>query len=470
MSKQSQLVKNTLIIAVGKLSTQFLSFLLLPVYTMFLSPTDFGQIDLITTYLAVLAPTLTLQMEMAVFRHLIDARGDSAKTKMAISSSSVVMLAGGLAGSVAILTIGSIFNVAFVWYLVGLFISTVIANYLLQIARGIGRNDLFASTSVVIGLTSIGVTCLALIVFGSGIEGVLLAGILGNTIGILLLLVVMKFTSYFRVKYVNKMEAKRLIEYAWPLIPNHISLWGINGISRTVVAVALGFAASGIYAAAARFSLIYTSLYSIFAMSWTEAVSVHIKDKSDDFISKTTDMAVRLFGGLSIGIIALVAIIFPLLVHTDFADARQYVPLLILGAFLSSMVTHYGAVYLAMRKTKQIAMITIQAVLISTLLTAVLIVPIGLYAPALALIITYGYLVMRRHKDVQQYTEIHYSKSTYPSLVALAVIVIALYYVNDIYASLCALFVASVGFIVLNLKSLNSIKAMLMGKFSKVNK
>lgn len=467
MSKSSALVKNTLIIALGKLSTQFLTFLLLPVYTIFLSPTAFGQIDLIVTYLALLGPTLTMQMEMAVFRHLIDARGDEAKTRLAISSSSLVMLVGALAGSILILTAGLIFNVTFTWYLVGFFLAAVFVNYLFQVARGLGRNDMFAYASIAIGLTNIAVTCLALIVFRAGIEGVLLAGILGNVVGIVFLLITVKYVDYCKVSGVRKPEIKKLIEYSWPLIPNHISLWGVNGISRTIVVVSLGLAAMGIYAIAARFSLIYTSLYSIFAMSWTEAVSVHMKEDRDNFISKTTDIAVRLFGGLSIIIVALVSLIFPLLAHSDFSDARQYVPLLILGAFLSSQVTHYGAIYLAMRKTKQIAVITVQAMVISTILTLVLIVPIGLYAPALAIVLTYGYLVVLRHRDVQQYVEIRYNKFTYPALTVFAVIVTFLYYLNDIYASILALIVGAIGFVMMNRKSLGSIKDLFIGKFVK---
>lgn len=334
-------------------------------------------------------------------------------------------------------------------------------------ARGLGRNDMFAYASIAIGLTNIAVTCLALIVFRAGIEGVLLAGILGNVVGIVFLLITVKYVDYCKVSGVRKPEIKKLIEYSWPLIPNHISLWGINGISRTIVVVSLGLAAMGIYAIAARFSLIYTSLYSIFAMSWTEAVSVHMKEDRDNFISKTTDIAVRLFGGLSIIIVALVSLIFPLLAHSDFSDARQYVPLLILGAFLSSQVTHYGAIYLAMRKTKQIAVITVQAMVISTILTLVLIVPIGLYAPALAIVLTYGYLVVLRHRDVQQYVEIRYNKFTYPELTVFAVIVTFLYYLNDIYASILALIVGAIGFVMMNRKSLGSIKDLFIGKFVK---
>ena len=41
MSHQSQLIKNTIIIAIGKLGTQVISYFLLPIYTALLTPGDY---------------------------------------------------------------------------------------------------------------------------------------------------------------------------------------------------------------------------------------------------------------------------------------------------------------------------------------------------------------------------------------------------------------------------------------------
>ena len=78
MSKASSLAKNTAILALGKLSSQLIGFLLLPLYTYYLSPAEYGFTDLIVVYISLLVPALTLQMEMASFRYLVDARKDEA--------------------------------------------------------------------------------------------------------------------------------------------------------------------------------------------------------------------------------------------------------------------------------------------------------------------------------------------------------------------------------------------------------
>ena len=82
MGKQRQLAKNTMIITMGKISTQFISFFLLPVYTSLLSTSDYGVVDLLNTYISLLVPIITLQVEQALFRFLIDVRNnDKEKTK-----------------------------------------------------------------------------------------------------------------------------------------------------------------------------------------------------------------------------------------------------------------------------------------------------------------------------------------------------------------------------------------------------
>lgn len=52
MSKNKELMFNTLIISIGKICTQFVSFLLIPIYTNYLLTSDYGYIDLIQTYIS----------------------------------------------------------------------------------------------------------------------------------------------------------------------------------------------------------------------------------------------------------------------------------------------------------------------------------------------------------------------------------------------------------------------------------
>ncbi len=118
MEKNKELIKNTIIILLGKFCTQFLSFFLLPLYTGVLSANEYGTYDLIVTYTSLFVPVISLQLEMAIFRELIDVRNDNEKIDTIISS--------GMFSIVLQFCICLIF-----YYLASIFINIPYKNYII---------------------------------------------------------------------------------------------------------------------------------------------------------------------------------------------------------------------------------------------------------------------------------------------------------------------------------------------------
>ena len=87
MSREKNLAKNTFIITVGKISTQFITFFLLPLYTGILSTEEYGTIDLVNTLVILMTPIITFQVEQGTFRMLVDARNNFFQQKEIITSS-----------------------------------------------------------------------------------------------------------------------------------------------------------------------------------------------------------------------------------------------------------------------------------------------------------------------------------------------------------------------------------------------
>lgn len=81
MGETRRLIKNTGIIAVGGMATKLVSFLLLPLYTSVLSTGDYGTVDYINTIALFCVPAVSLLMDEALFRFLIDCRTDGDRSK-----------------------------------------------------------------------------------------------------------------------------------------------------------------------------------------------------------------------------------------------------------------------------------------------------------------------------------------------------------------------------------------------------
>ena len=93
MSREKNLAKNTAILAIGQLSSKIFTFLLLPVYTSLLSPDDFGTIDALQTVISLALYFVTLQIENAVFRFIIENRTNKENQISYVTSAGVVLLA-----------------------------------------------------------------------------------------------------------------------------------------------------------------------------------------------------------------------------------------------------------------------------------------------------------------------------------------------------------------------------------------
>src|SRR5699024_8472845 len=124
----------------GKFSSQFVTFIMLPLYTSVLSPSEYGIVDVVITYVALLAPTLTLRMESAVFRFLIDARSDESEKSRIVSNSLQVALIMLMAVLPVGFALHCFIKIPYFWFIVGIVFAAVLSGWSFQIARGLGKN------------------------------------------------------------------------------------------------------------------------------------------------------------------------------------------------------------------------------------------------------------------------------------------------------------------------------------------
>ena len=63
MKQEKELIKNTFIIAIGKFSTQIVSFLLVSLYTAKLTTEQYGNYDLIITIITLIIVIMIIMMK-----------------------------------------------------------------------------------------------------------------------------------------------------------------------------------------------------------------------------------------------------------------------------------------------------------------------------------------------------------------------------------------------------------------------
>lgn len=435
-------MKNTLILGFGRLATQLSAFLLLPIYTIFLSPGEFGLVDLITVYITLFVPLLILQLDRAAFRELIASRGDKLRSKIIISNTLRIVMPI-LVIAIAVYSIVVLFvDLSNAVLIATGVIATVISTLSLQFARGLDRNDVYAKASVITGATSFAVATALIVGLHMGVAGVLISIVASNLFASIYIFFKVHMAQYVSLsqKVVDRALQKELIQFAWPLVPSAVSWWFIRTFDRTLVSLIAGLAANGVYAAANKYALIFNSLYGIFDMSWTESASEHIDNKDrDNFFSGVYNKSFKFFTALAIGLILVTPFIFHILISEEFNQAQDYIPLLIIGGLLNALVAQYSVIYIAKKLTKQVLITSVTAAIISVLLNIVLIQYIGALGAAISLVITFLVMAIWRHYDIKKYVNVKFERFIFVKIAGLLVISTALYYINNVWVDLANL-------------------------------
>lgn len=426
MKNKKELIKNTFILGIGKVSTQVISFLLLPLYTVYLTASDYGFADLALTYVYLLVPTISLQMEMAVFRFLIDSRHSDSRKRDIISNSFHIIVLAMLCLIAVFYILNMFLHIKYGWYVVANICTVMLSGFFLQIARGLGYNKKYANASIITAIVTLIFTILFVAVLKLGIAGMFLSILMANVACSFYLFSQLGLGKYINLNH-NSAIKKELTYYSLPLVPNGISFWVVNLSNRTVLTLLLGVAANGIYAVSNKFSMILMSVFGIFNMSLTESISLHIKEtESDIFISDTFNLAIKTFSYLGLIIISVVPFIFYLFIDKSYYDAIKYIPIIIIACIFNIVVSMYGAIYVAQKETIKVANTTILAAVLNVVLTIILVSFFGLYGAAIASMVSYFILMCLRYYDVKKSININYNKADILVIVIGYIIVLGL--------------------------------------------
>lgn len=468
MSKKTALMKNTIIIFCGKVCTQLISFFLLPLYTGYLATKDYGIVDLITTYVTLLVPIITLELEMSIFRYLVDSRGKDKETKKLMSNNFYVLLIALSIFTLAYIIVTHFFKFDFRWLiLIDIIICTLSGNFL-QISRGMGRTIDYSISCIITGAFTIVSNIFLIAVLRLGAMGMIISMALANGLGSLYLFVRLKLYKLINFKLVDKKLIKEMYRYSIPLVPNGVSWWIVNVSDRTIISWVLGAGANGLYAVSNKFPTILSSLLGIFNLSWSESAALHINSPDrDEFFSDISNTVTKLFTSLGVGMIACMPFVFPLLINSKYNEAFNQIPILVLGAVFNVVICLYSAVYIAKKMTKQVATVSIIGAIINILINVVFIKYIGLYAASISTAISYFVMMIYRHIDLKKYINIKYEKGLVVKTILIFTFSIILYYQKNLILDIINLLVVVIYAIIMNKDFLNSGKKLFLSKFGR---
>ena len=405
MGKYKNLLVNVGIFGLSAVATKLMAFILMPLYTLYLSTEEYGIMDMATIMVTTLFPVLTLLISEGMLRFTLD---DKSKAAFYITETMLVMLAS----CVLLAIILPVFDLPIfgglgrykIWFLLS-YAALCFPSVMGTVARAMDQMKLIAYASILSALI-MGVLAYALIAgMNLGLMGYFYSYIVGNGSAILVYLFAGKQYQFidFTVWRNNASLRKQLWRYSLPLTPNSLCNQIQTTVSRFIITGVLGISASGLYAAASKIPNLLNVLQQIVQQAWQLSAFQEFKSSG---LKHFYDVIWRVYHALmSVGsalVITLSPFIARVLMQRQFYSAWPLISILVLAFYLSAINNFLGTIYQAYMRTKPLLVATVVGAVACLAFTAVLVHDWGISAAAFGVFVGSLVIFVIRVIDVRR--------------------------------------------------------------------
>jgi O-antigen/teichoic acid export membrane protein len=390
-----RLGKHSVIYGLGGIVSRILALLLLPLYTRYLTPAEYGAVETVVALSAVLVTVLRLGISSAFFRFYFDSKDEAHRTLVVrtsfwftMASATVGLVVGWLVAeplSQALFSTGDR-----TWLVRAGFVAVwAQMNYeqLTSLFRVEERSGQFVVASLANVLITVGATVAFVVGLGWGATGV----VVGNVTGTLCVYAVL--LAYRRYQLGLQFDRRLLREmnrFGLPLVPSALFLWATNFADRFILIKLTDAREVGLYSIGVRVASAIVLLLTAFRTAWP-AFAYSIDDDREARRTYgyvlTYLVFVTAWVALALGLLAPWLVRF--LTTPAFYSASRVVPLLAFGgvAFAGYIVMAIGVG--RARRTQFNWVVTGIGAIVNLALCFALIPPYGMMGAAIATAASY---------------------------------------------------------------------------------
>ena len=411
-----QLGKHTLVYSAGIIIGKVASFVMLPVYTRYLTPADYGVLELIGMTIDVIGMITSVGIVTGVFKFYSDESDQAGKNAVI---STAALSAVGLAMGTAVL--GFVFAPLLTRLVFGaegnpLYLRLYFLIYFIQtfeylpflLIRAENRSVLFVTVNFAKLVLTVSLNVLFVVYLRMGILGALISTIIATGITAITL------TGYMvrRVGVVFSIARfRQMLRFGAPFVPWSLASFVLVFSDRFFLNYYTSTAEVGIYSLAYKFAFLLSVLaYTPFETVWT-AQRFEIAKQPD---AREVYARVFLYMNVVLGALALIICLFirdflSVMSSEAFLPAYRLVPLLVMAQIIYVWALYWSTGIYISGKTTVMARGSIVLVAITLVLNFLFIPVLGGFGAALATIGAYSARFFWLYYFAQRYYPIPYS-------------------------------------------------------------
>lgn len=380
-------VKQALIYTITDGLSKAMSFLLLPLISVYLLPEQLG----IAANFDVLQNILMLIAGQAIVNSIPYFYYERNRTQVAVLISSLlflIIIANIIFAFVIFFTFPIIENYLQLGLVLQLLTTvSVVAHLLTSIDVVLFRLEEkpYAFSILQISQTSIMIILLFIFVVYLRLEaiGKIMSTVCAFSVMALVHIVLLIRRGYITLK-ISLAEVKRLLKFGIPLLPHSLSFWFKSGVDKIVVTSFCGLAVNGLYSMALSFAAIYSIFFRAFQNAYVPYLQKRL-NKMTTLNEKTEKrniviLTYKIFSGALVLYIAVVLVCWIAInyfLSEKYIDSFQFIPWLLLGLTIQTMYNLVVEFPYSVKKTTGLGLFTFWGSLIQMGLTYVLVREIG---------------------------------------------------------------------------------------------
>jgi O-antigen/teichoic acid export membrane protein len=392
-------VKHSFIYGFGGVLVKGLGFFLLPVYTHFLTPRDYGVFEVLELCISLLSMFLNMGVTAALLKYYGAAQTDEEKHKivgsiflLTVATSTVVLLAGSASVRQAtLLLLGPGVPPTYLFLALVAFLLAYVANvpYTAIRAREASKTIVTIDTLTTIGVFLLNIYFIA--VARLAILGLLLSKLIVNAISIVGLV---KWTSREVFGGMNWNLVRRVMSFGAPLVFSNLTMFTLNFSDRFFLQRLQTLEVVGIYAVGYKFGfLLNFLLIQPFNMMWQARMYiVHRRSDHQKVFSRIFVFysAVLIFACLGMAVMG--PALMKLMVDSRYAAAGAVIPVVSLSYVFLGMAYYLQLGMFLMSRTGLIGVVSMVAAALNLAANYFLILHFGMIGAAWATVL--GFLAI----------------------------------------------------------------------------
>lgn len=390
-----RLAKHSAIYGVSNVLNTAIALILLPIYTHYLTPADYGILEVLTITVLFVSVFLQLGLGSAIFKIVLYDKSESEDVLVStafyfltISSGIVFIILYLLAPSIADIILDS----SQYANLVRLISLTAFLNVvsIIPLAKLRMHDESIKYSVISIGKFIVGVSLNIYFIAGlkKGVEGLVIAGAIQSFVFALIL--VMMLAKDLRLSF-SGTALREMLSFGLPLVPMGIAASILSMADRYFLRYYTTLEETGLYALGYKFGSIITLIVSSFQIAWPAVLfSVAKRPDARKFYSKLLTYFVLGLAFVGLGVSVLSRELLLVMATEKFYDAFRIVPWIVFGNIFLGIYYATAIGTNLKKKTQYQAIAVIAAATLNLLLNFVLIPEYGMMGAAITTVISYA--------------------------------------------------------------------------------